>query len=305
MGSDTLDDAAVLRVSDDQAVVFTADFITPLVDDARMWGRVAAANSLSDVYAMGARPLAALNLVGWPSGLPADQLLEVLQGGAEAAAEAGCLVVGGHSVADREPKYGMAVIGLIHPEAIVRNRGAQPGDLLYLTKPLGTGVLATAFKGGVGSAEQLEAAVACMTTLNRSAAEAAVAAGAHAMTDVTGFGLAGHLTEMLGTDTGLGARLSAAALPLLPGVREQIAMGMLPGGAHRNREAYASRVHLDDGALDGAEMILFDPQTSGGLLVALPPTAAASFEASFAAGSTAAACIGRFTTSGRVEVVSS
>ncbi|MCH5373918.1 MAG: selenide, water dikinase SelD, partial [Planctomycetes bacterium] len=237
VGAETLDDAAALRVSDDLAILFTADFITPVVDDAGTWGRIAAANALSDIYAMGARPFAALNLVCWPTDLPAEWLLEVLQGGAATAAEAECLIVGGHTVDDREPKYGMAVIGLCLPEAIVRNRGAQPGDLLYLTKPLGIGIVATAIKAELADADQIAAAVASMTTLNRAGAEAAVAAAAHAMTDVTGFGLVGHLAEMLGDDGRLGAEISFGSLPLLPGVWEHVAMGMNPRGAYRNREA--------------------------------------------------------------------
>ena len=302
VGSETFDDAAALRVSDDLAILFTADFITPLVDDARSWGRIAAANALSDIYAMGGRPLAALNLVCWPRELPAELLGDVLSGGAAAAAEAGCLIVGGHTVEDREPKYGMAVIGLTRPEAIVRNRGSEDGDVLYLTKPLGTGILATAIKAELANADQIAAAVASMTALNRVAAEAAVAAGVHAMTDVTGFGLAGHLSEMLGDDRQLGAKLSLAALPRLPGIREQMAMGMIPGGAYRNREAYGDRVTLDPASNQDDEILLFDPQTSGGLLIAIAPESAATFEQRAEPGGAEFWQIGRINTSGRIEV---
>jgi selenide, water dikinase len=302
VGSETFDDAAALRVSDDLAILFTADFITPLVDDARSWGRIAAANALSDIYAMGGRPLAALNLVCWPRELPSELLGDVLSGGAAAAAEAGCLIVGGHTVEDREPKYGMAVIGLIRPEAIVRNRGSEDGDVLYLTKPLGTGILATAIKADLADADQIAAAVASMAALNRVAAEAAVAAGVHAMTDVTGFGLAGHLSEMLGDDRQLGAGLSLALLPRLPGVQEQMAMGMIPGGAYRNREAYGDRVTLDPSSNQDEEMLLFDPQTSGGLLIAIAPESAATFEQRAESGGAEFWQIGRINTGGRIEV---
>jgi selenide, water dikinase len=302
VGSETLDDAAALRVSDDLAILFTADFITPLVDDPRVWGHIAAANALSDIYAMGGRPLAALNLVCWPRDLPAELLGEVLAGGAAAAAEADCLIAGGHTVEDREPKYGMAVIGLTRPDAIVRNRGSKDGDLLYLTKPLGTGILATAIKAELADADQVAAAVSSMTALNRVAAEAALAAGVHAMTDVTGFGLAGHLSEMLGDDGQLGAELSLAGLPCLPGVLEHMAIGMIPGGAYRNREAYGDRVVFAPGLEEQAEMLMFDPQTSGGLLVAVSSTSAATFEQRADAGGTRVWRLGRINTSGHIQI---
>ncbi len=297
-----MDDAAVVQIGDDQAVVFTADFITPLVDEARLWGRIAAVNSLSDIYAMGGQPLAALNLVAWPRELPPEMLLDVLQGGAAAAAEAACLIAGGHTVEDREPKYGLAVLGLIHPDAILRNRGARPGDRLYLTKPLGTGILTTAIKAEFASQDQQAAAVQSMITLNRTAAHAAVAAGAHAMTDVTGFGLLGHLTEMLGDDRDLGIRLSATAVPWLPGAREQMAMGMIPRGAYRNREAFSARVQWDTDQRDPTEMLLFDPQTSGGLLIALPPAAADAFAAQAVAEGHDWPCLGHFTNTGNIRI---
>jgi selenide,water dikinase len=249
---------------------------------------------------MGGRPLAALNLVCWPRELPAELLGEVLGGGSAAAAEAGCLIVGGHTVQDPEPKYGMAVIGLIHPEAIVRNRGSVDGDVLYLTKPLGTGILATAIKAEMADADQIAAAVASMAALNRTVAEAAVAAGVHAMTDVTGFGLAGHLSEMLGDDRQLGAEISLAALPRLPGVLDQMAMGMIPGGAYRNREAYSDRVSFDAAANQDEGMLLFDPQTSGGLLIAVAPESTATFEQRAESAGAKFWRIGRISTSGRI-----
>jgi selenide,water dikinase len=302
VGPEKLDDAAALIVSDDVAVCFTADFITPLVDDATQWGRIAAANSISDIYAMGAKPLAALNLVCWPSCLPSEMLEQLLAGGAGAAAEADCLVVGGHTVEDKQPKYGMAVIGTAGPDRILRNQGAQVGDRLYLTKPLGTGIIATAIKADLASQAEVEAATQSMTTLNRAASEAAVEAGARALTDVTGFGLAGHLSEMLGTDSGLGAALVMETISLLPGVVRHMEMGMIPGGAYRNRDAYRQRVEFTESANAALEMLVYDPQTSGGLLAAIPAEAAERFEREIARRDGQASCIGQFDDSGVVRV---
>jgi selenide,water dikinase len=301
VGPETLDDAAALRLSDDLALLFTADFITPLVDDPAQWGRIAATNAISDIYAMGGRPLAALNLVCWSNCLPVEMLGDVLAGGAAAAAAAQCLVVGGHTIEDKEPKYGMAVVGTAHPDRILRNQGARPGDLLYLTKPLGTGIITTAIKAGLARAEEIEAAVLSMTTLNRAAAEAAIAATARALTDVTGFGLAGHLTEMLGPAAGLGVELSVRALPLLPGVREQMNQGMIPAGAYRNRDAYRQRVAVSQGVPGDLEMLLYDPQTSGGLLAAIPPDSAGRFESEASQRGVNIHRIGQFTESGLIR----
>lgn len=302
VGPETLDDAAVLSVSDDLAVCFSADFITPVVDDPGLWGQIAAANSLSDIYAMGAQPLAALNLVCWPDCLPLETLQEILGGGARAAAEAGCLLVGGHTVQDNEPKYGLAVIGTVRPERILRNRGARPGDLLYLTKPLGTGILSTAIKAGLASPDEAKAAAATMAMLNRSAAETAIAAGARALTDVTGFGLAGHLSEMLGPAGTLGADLDVEALPWLPGVERHMQMGLIPAGTYRNRDAYAERVRLSHAARDGCEMLLYDPQTSGGLLVAMAPEAAERFQQEAFQNGVKAVRVGVFNETGLIDV---
>jgi len=303
VGPETLDDAAALKVSDDLAICFTADFITPVVDDPNAWGQIAAANSLSDVYAMGARPLAALNLVCWPECLPPEVLIAILQGAAAAAKESGCLIVGGHTVQDREPKYGMAVIGTVHPDRILRNRGALPGDALYLTKPLGTGILATAVKAELAGPEEIEAAVQSMTSLNRQASEAALAASARAMTDVTGFGLLGHLTEMLGSTDNLGVEVSAKTLPLLPGVLRLMQMGLIPAGAYRNRDAYHQRVRLPEKVRDELELLLYDPQTSGGLLAAVPPEAGMRFEQEALKREVAVSRIGAFNDAGRIDVV--
>lgn len=303
MGPETLDDAAALGVSDDLAILFTADFITPVVDDARTWGRIAAANSISDIHAMGGRPLAALNLVCWSNKLPPELLAEVLDGGKSAADDADCPIAGGHTIQDKEPKYGMAVIGTVHPERILRNQGARPGDFLYLTKPLGTGIIATAMKADLAEQDETGAAIESMCVLNRAASEAAVAASAHALTDVTGFGLAGHLIEMLGPNGELGVELSFDSLPLLPGVLRHIGTGMVPGGAYRNRDAYAQRVQFDERIPESSQLLLFDPQTSGGLLAAVPVDSAEAFERECTAREVTIARIGTFNDSGRVDVL--
>ena len=303
VGPETLDDAGVIAVRADLAICFTADFITPLVDEPRAWGQIAAANSLSDVFAMGARPLAALNLVCWPSDLPAETLADVLAGGADTVAEAGCFILGGHTIQDREPKYGLAVIGTVDPQRILRNRGAMVGDLLYLTKPLGTGAITTAIKADLATPESIMAVVESMTRLNAAAADAALVVPARALTDVTGFGLAGHLAEMLGPEGKLGARISLSAIPLLPGTQDCLAMGLLPAGAYRNRDAYRERVRWSAEVPSELEMLLYDPQTSGGLLAAIPAEAREVFEREASRRATMARQIGIFTDTGRIEVV--
>ncbi len=280
VGADAFDDAAIISLREDLAICFTADFITPVVDDSAVFGRIAAANSLSDIYAMGAKPLAALNLVGWNPELPENLLAEMLQSGAQTAIEAGCMIVGGHTTEDKEPKYGLAVIGTIHPDQIITNQGAEPGNLLYLTKSLGTGSLSTGLKNDLVSPEQQRALEASMCSLNRDAAQAAIAAGVKAMTDVTGFGLAGHLSEMLRDH--LGAEISLSALPLLPGFPEMIAAEMIPGGGERNRQAFSSKL-TNHNQLDNNNLWpLWDPQTSGGLLIAMAAENATGFEKNLA-----------------------
>jgi len=266
----TADDAAVYRLDDARALVVTVDFFTPIVDDPFDFGRIAAANALSDIYAMGARPLFALNLVGFPRDLLGDGILEeILRGGSEVVREAGALVLGGHSIDDPEPKFGLCVVGEVAPDEVVRNSTARAGDALVLTKPLGTGVIATAIKAGRASPGVMEAAIASMTTLNRAAAEAMLRHGVHACTDVTGYGLVGHLREMAAA-SGLAARIDPGAVPRLPGVEALIAAGHVPGGTRRNREDVAGAV--DWGAADGpTRTLLADAQTSGGLLIALAP----------------------------------
>ena len=269
VGISTGDDAAVYRIDDDLALVQTVDFFPPIVDDPAAFGEIAVANALSDIYAMGAKPLIALNIVGFPVSLPKDILVAVLKGGADKAREAGVLIVGGHTVDDAEPKYGLAVTGVVKPGAQVTNAGAMPGDALVLTKPLGTGIITTAGKQEVVSQEVLAGAVATMVTLNRAAAEAMTSVGVNACTDVTGFGLLGHLRGMVAA-SGVGARLSFGAVPLLPGVLELAESGVAPGGTHRNLDSVEGVVSWAPGLPRMAPILLADAQTSGGLLISVP-----------------------------------
>lgn len=290
----TRDDAAVYRLTPERAIVATVDFFTPIVDDAYDFGRIAAANAFSDVYAMGGTPLLALNLVGWPRDtLPYELLGDVLRGGADIAREAGAFVLGGHSVDDPEPKYGMVAIGEVHPDRIVTLARAQAGDVLVLTKPIGTGVLTTALKRDLASAADLAPAVKSMTTLNAGAARAMLASGAHAATDVTGFGLLGHLHNMLAASK-LSAEIDASAVPLLPKAAELAERGSVPGGTQRNREALSPHVSFDPAVPEPIRTLLFDAQTSGGLLIAVPPDRVESLLAALQRERTpAAARIGR------------
>jgi selenide,water dikinase len=270
VGPETCDDAAVYRLTAELALVLTVDYFTPIVDDPGAFGAIAAANALSDVYAMGGRPIAMLSIVGFPrERLPMEILGAILRGGAEKAREAGVSVVGGHSIDDAEPKVGYAVIGLVHPDRIWRNVGARPGDALVLTKPLGTGIIATAIKQERAPAPSVEAAIRTMSALNRAAAEAVATVTVHAVTDVTGFGLLGHLREMIGGSR-VSARLHAARIPLLPGVVALAESGLVPGGTRRNLEAVASVVRWDPGLSAPRRAVIGDAQTSGGLLVATP-----------------------------------
>jgi selenide,water dikinase len=273
--SSTADDAAVYGLDDRRALVVTADFFSPIVDDPYDYGCIAAANALSDVYAMGARPLFALNLVAFPRDLLERGILErIVRGGGETVREAGAAVLGGHSIDDPEPKFGLCVVGEVAPAELVRNSTAREGDVLVLTKPLGTGIIATALKAGAAPAEVLGPAVESMKTLNRRASEAMVRHAAHACTDVTGYGLLGHLRE-LAQASGLGARIDAATVPVLSGVGPLIAAGHVPGGTRRNLSDITGAVEW--GAADeGTRTILADAQTSGGLLIALPADRAGS-----------------------------
>jgi selenide,water dikinase len=275
----TADDAAVYRIDEGRALVATVDFFTPIVDDAYDFGRIAATNALSDIYAMGGRPLFALNLVGFPRDLLRDQpdiLGEILRGGGDVVRAAGAATIGGHSIDDAEPKYGLCVLGEVAANAIVRNSTARPGDALILTKAIGTGVVSTAIKRGGADAATVAAAVASMTTLNRDAAEVMQRLGANAATDVTGFGLIGHLRSMLRA-SGAAARLSASAVRILPDARRLAADGNIPGGTRRNMEDAASTVRWSARIDEITRVLLCDAQTSGGLLLAVPAERADAF----------------------------
>ncbi len=269
VGSSTGDDAAVYRLDDSTGLVLTVDFFTPITDDPYEFGLVAAANSLSDVYAMGGRPLVALNVVGFPAALAVEMLGDVLRGGYDKAAEANCLIVGGHTVDDNEPKYGLSVVGLVQPGRQVTNAGARPGDALVLTKPLGTGIVTTGCKAGVAPPGSVETAVETMATLNRAASEAMMEVGVNACTDVTGFGLMGHLTGMLRASR-VSAEISVSKAPVLPGVDELLEQGVAPGGTHRNQAGVEDYVEWDDAVSENERLLLCDAQTSGGLLISVP-----------------------------------
>jgi len=294
VGTATADDAGVFRLAPDLALVQTVDFFAPIVDDPFAFGQIAAANALSDVYAMGGEPKTALNVAAFPQdGVPMEILGEILRGGIEKAAEAGVVVVGGHTIADEEIKFGMAVTGVVHPDRIWRNVGARAGDALVLTKPLGTAIVTTAAKRGAAIADALAAAIRSMTTLNAAAARALRALDVHACTDVTGFGLMGHAYEMAhGSDVTI--VLEAAALPLLPDARRLALAGTSTGGCRRNRAWLDDKVAVaPDVAADLVE-VAFDPQTSGGLLVAVAETdVARAIDALGAAGALAVALVGR------------
>jgi selenide,water dikinase len=265
------DDAAVFRLSADRALIATTDFFTPIVDDARSWGAIAAANALSDVYAMGGTPLFALNLVAWPrTGLPFALLGEVMAGAADVAREAECLLLGGHSIDDAEPKFGLAVTGEVHPDRLMTNAAGEAGDLLVLTKPLGTGLLTTALKRDRLTEADIAPAVASMRALNAGAARAARAAGVRAATDITGFGLLGHLGNIL-AGSHLAAELWTENLPLLEHARQMADEGLIPGGTQRNIEAAAGVTTYGADVTAAERVLLADAQTSGGLLLAVAP----------------------------------
>ena len=286
------DDAAVYRITPDRAIVATVDFFTPIVDDPGDWGRIAAANALSDVYAMGGRPLFAVNLAAWPGdGLDIALLGQVLQGGAQVAAQAGCVIAGGHTIDDPVPKYGLAVVGLAHPDRLMTIDRAAPGDQLILTKPVGTGVIATALKRGAPPPEVVAAAVASMTALNAEASQAALAAGVTAATDVTGFGLLGHLHRMLAASDAA-ATVTAAAVPLLPAAADLAAAGFVSGGTRANTARISPFTSLHPAIPAELAVLLYDAQTSGGLLLATPAARAGTLLADLQARGLPAALIG-------------
>ena len=270
VGFDKSDDASVYKVSDDLALVQTVDFFPPIADDPYLFGQIAATNALSDVYAMGGRPAVAMNLLCVPCSLPQEVIRRILEGGHQKAVEAGCVIAGGHTIQDHEPKYGLCVTGYVHPDRVLRNVGAQPGDALILTKPIGTGVLTAAAKGDLVTPEQYERLLHSMATLNAAAAERITACPhIHACTDVTGFGLLGHSDEMA-RGSGVTVRLYSRRIPLLPGALKLAESGILPAGAYRNMAYVRPRLSVADTVPQALADLIADPQTSGGLLVALP-----------------------------------
>lgn len=270
VGSSTYDDAAVYRLNDEMAIVQTVDYFTPVVDDPYTFGLITAANALSDIYAMGAKPLLALNIIGFPcKALSLEVLTQILKGGADKVKEAGALMVGGHTIEDNEPKYGLAVTGLVKPGSVVTNAGARPRDALILTKPLGVGIITTAVKGELADEATYQAAVELMATLNDRAARVMSEQGVHACTDITGFGLLGHLYEMIAA-SGVGGRIFLDKVPVLGQARHLAEMGLVPGGAYRNLKYLEEKLRWGSGIESVEKLILADPQTSGGLLMAVP-----------------------------------
>ena len=295
VGAETGDDAAVYRINDETALIVTVDFFPPITDDPYEYGAIAAANSLSDVYAMGGKPLIALNVVGFPASLDMAILGRILQGGYAKAAEAECFIVGGHTVDDPEPKYGLSVIGIVEPGKQVSNAGAKPGDVLILSKPIGTGIITTAGKQGVADPDVMARAVETMAALNRPAAEAMMKVGVNSATDITGFGLLGHLKSMV-RGSGVAAEITLTGVPVLPGVRQLLANGIAPGGTHRNVSSVADVVTWGDGLTEEDKLLLCDAQTSGGLLISVPAEKQQDLiDALRAEGAQSSAVVGRIT----------
>jgi selenide,water dikinase len=269
VGYDESDDAAVYKISDDLAMVQTVDYFTPIVDDPYTFGAIAAANALSDIYAMGAKPVMGLNIVGFPAEkLPLDVLVQILNGGSDKAKEAGITISGGHTIDDNEPKYGMVITGFVHPDKIITNSGAKPGDVLVLTKPIGTGIITTAMKEDIASPKTADNAIKIMSTLNKLAAECMIQIGVNACTDVTGFGLMGHLHEMVSASS-VGAEINFQNVPIIPGTWELADDLIIPAGTMRNHEFFSDHLIWDNISYE-YQMILCDAQTSGGLLISVP-----------------------------------
>lgn len=302
VGIETSDDAGVYLLDEKTALIQTLDFFTPIVDDPYIFGQIAAANSLSDVYAMGGKPLTAMNIVAFPSCLLEEDILpQMLMGGQDKVSEAGAVILGGHTVDDPEPKYGLSVTGIVHPQKILRNIGAKPGDALILTKPLGTGVLATAFRADMFS-DGWQAAIKSMTALNQKSANCLETFSVSACTDITGFGLLGHLSEMA-VGSGVSIWIEHSAVPLLPEAAEAAGMGLVPAGAYANREHFSAKgVTIDAGVPEAVADLLWDPQTSGGLLVSLPAAQANDLLIMMRQAGVAAQCIGQVCGLGKGEI---
>ncbi len=311
VGLDVSDDAAVYQINAQQAIVQTVDFFPPVVDDPYTYGAIAAANALSDIYAMGARPILALAIAAFPEDLPSAVMQAILQGGADKVAEAGAVLAGGHTVVDNEPKYGLCVTGLLAPSQVTAKANAQPGDVLFLTKPLGTGIITTAIKRNVGDTAHLDAAVANMLMLNKVGAEIAQglrpaadgSSAVHSATDITGFGLLGHAAEVA-RNSDVGLRITASAVPLLPGALDYARRGIAPGGLYRNK-AFLEQdgyVRYSTNIDEGQQLLLFDPQTSGGLFLAVAAEAADELQARYVAANHGCWCIGEVVAGSGIEV---
>ncbi len=281
VGLEVSDDAAVYRIDDDTAVIQTLDFFTPIVDNPYDYGAIAAANAMSDVYAMGGQVLLALNIAAFPADLPLEITQAILRGGADKVAEAGGVLAGGHTIEDKEPKYGLAVMGVVHPQRILTKAGARPGDILALTKPLGVGIITTALKGEAADPAHVAAAVESMARLNQGAARLIQEIGVNACTDITGFALLGHGMEMA-EKSGVRLRFRLSDLPFLPGAHEYAEQWLFPGGACRNEDAYSAQVAFAPDIPDETRRLLFTPETSGGLLIAVPPQRLEALQAAFA-----------------------
>jgi selenide,water dikinase len=304
VGLENADDAGVYKLSDELAIIQTIDFFTPIVDDPRLFGQIAVANALSDVYAMGGKPLTAMNVVCFPiKSMDISVLREILTGGLDKMREAGVVLVGGHSVEDDELKYGLSVTGTVHPERLITKSGARPGDKLVLTKPLGTGIINTALKGGMAKQETVDEAIGYMVALNSRASELMQETGANACTDVTGFGLLGHACEMA-ENSGVGIKISVASVPIMAEATELASIGMVPGGTHRNSEFRWGMIEFTAEVPAPMQDILFDPQTSGGLLISLASDRADLLVASLhRAGIAEAAVIGEVTEQPKGKVI--
>jgi selenide, water dikinase len=281
VGLEISDDAAVYKISNDIAIIQTLDFFTPIVDDPYDYGAIAATNSMSDVYAMGGEVILALNICGFPCAIPPEMITEILRGGAEKVREAGGIIAGGHTIDDKEPKYGLSVMGRVHPDRILTKAGAQPGDLLALTKPLGVGIITTAAKGEAANPAHVAAAIESMKTLNRTAARLIQQAGVHACTDVTGFALLGHSSEMA-EKSGVQLQFSLNQIPFLAGAKDYANEWLFPGGSARNQQCYQHAIEFGPGISEEMQQLLFTPETSGGLLVAFAPDKATLLKNLFA-----------------------
>ncbi len=302
VGLEVSDDAAVYKINDQVAVIQTLDFFPPVVDDAYDYGAVAAANAMSDVYAMGGEVALALNICGFPPDLPTGVVTEILRGGAEKVAEAGGVLAGGHTLDDKEPKYGLAVMGLVHPDRVLTKAGARPGDVLVLTKPLGVGIITTALKGGVADPAHVAAAVETMKKLNRRAARLIQRVGVHACTDITGFALLGHGCEMA-EKSGVGLRFRAGQIPFLKGARQYADAWLFPGGTCNNERAYEHAVRFGPGISEEMQQLLYTPETSGGLLIAVPAQKLEELTALFSAEGQEHWTIGEVVEGEGIEVV--